>query len=210
MAIRNDFTAGEVLAAADLNDTFGSKVNYPSGGADGNALIKSGTSAAWGSAGGQTLISTTSLTGSSVLVSGIPQTYKNLRLVIRGFYSTTDDGGLTIRVNNDSTANRHLSTNFGNVRNIQFNATSWINSTAGQDNGTTQGFILVDILDYTNTSTWKAALQYQWNVAFDNTAQLNTASLMHSYNQTTAISSLSFAPNSGTFSGGSVLLYGIS
>ena len=28
MAIRTDFTAGEVLAAADLNDTFGVKPNY--------------------------------------------------------------------------------------------------------------------------------------------------------------------------------------
>jgi len=27
MAIRDDFTAGEVLAAADLNDTFASKAN---------------------------------------------------------------------------------------------------------------------------------------------------------------------------------------
>jgi hypothetical protein len=26
MAVRNDFTAGEVLAAADLNDTFAEKV----------------------------------------------------------------------------------------------------------------------------------------------------------------------------------------
>jgi hypothetical protein len=31
MAIRTDFTAGEVLAAADLNDTFGSKLNLAGG-----------------------------------------------------------------------------------------------------------------------------------------------------------------------------------
>jgi len=31
MAIRNDFTAGEVLAAADLNDTFGSRVPFAYG-----------------------------------------------------------------------------------------------------------------------------------------------------------------------------------
>jgi hypothetical protein len=58
MAIRNDFAPGEVLAAADLNDTFGSKLDYPSGGADGDALIKSGTAAAWSApdAAGLTLI----------------------------------------------------------------------------------------------------------------------------------------------------------
>jgi hypothetical protein len=31
MAVRNDFTAGEVLAAADLNDTFGAKLNVAGG-----------------------------------------------------------------------------------------------------------------------------------------------------------------------------------
>jgi hypothetical protein len=31
MAVRNDFTAGEVLAAADLNDTFGAKLNLAGG-----------------------------------------------------------------------------------------------------------------------------------------------------------------------------------
>jgi hypothetical protein len=31
MAIRTDFTAGEVLAAADLNDTFGAKLNIAGG-----------------------------------------------------------------------------------------------------------------------------------------------------------------------------------
>jgi hypothetical protein len=51
MAIRNDFAPGEVLAAADLNDTFGSKLDYPAGGANGDALIKDGTAALWGSAG---------------------------------------------------------------------------------------------------------------------------------------------------------------
>jgi hypothetical protein len=31
MAVRNDFTAGEVLAAADLNDTFGAKLDLAGG-----------------------------------------------------------------------------------------------------------------------------------------------------------------------------------
>jgi hypothetical protein len=31
MAVRNDFTAGEVLAAADLNDTFASKLDLAGG-----------------------------------------------------------------------------------------------------------------------------------------------------------------------------------
>jgi hypothetical protein len=53
MAVRNDFLPGEILASQDLNDTFGAKADYPSGGSDGQALIKSGTTTAWGSAGGK-------------------------------------------------------------------------------------------------------------------------------------------------------------
>jgi hypothetical protein len=85
MAIRNDFAPGEVLAAADLNDTFGSKLDYPSGGADGDALIKSGTSAAWGAAGGLTLIATESFSAvSSVSINGcFTSTYDNYRLMLR-------------------------------------------------------------------------------------------------------------------------------
>ena len=91
MAIRDDFTAGEVLAAADLNDTFGAKVNYPSGGADGNALIKSGTSAAWGSAGGLVHIATESFSAvSSVSLNGVfTSAYANYRLLITAIIATS-------------------------------------------------------------------------------------------------------------------------
>jgi hypothetical protein len=37
--------------ATELDTQLGSKVDYPSGGADGDALIKSGTDAVWGTAG---------------------------------------------------------------------------------------------------------------------------------------------------------------
>lgn len=50
MAVRTSWTAGDVLTAADLTDTFAAKIAYPSGGSDGNVLVKSGTAAAWGTA----------------------------------------------------------------------------------------------------------------------------------------------------------------
>jgi hypothetical protein len=86
MAIRNDFAPGEVLAAADLNDTFGSKVDYPSGGADGDALIKSGTAAAWGAAGGMVLIASETPTAvSSISINGcFSATYKHYRILFVG------------------------------------------------------------------------------------------------------------------------------
>jgi hypothetical protein len=47
------WNAGDILTAADLNAEFGSKADYPTGGSDGQALIKSGTTTAWGAAGGK-------------------------------------------------------------------------------------------------------------------------------------------------------------
>jgi hypothetical protein len=73
MAVRNDFAAGEVLAAADLNDTFASKADYPSGGSNGDLLTKSGTTTAWAapSVAGLTLITAESFSAvSSVSVNG--------------------------------------------------------------------------------------------------------------------------------------------
>ena len=47
--------------------------------------------------GGMTLISTTTLTGASVTLSSIPQTYKNLQLVIRNFKPATDGQQIQMR-----------------------------------------------------------------------------------------------------------------
>jgi hypothetical protein len=49
----------------ELNDVLGSKVDYPSGGADGNALIKDGTSAVWGNAGAGVVLASEAITASS-------------------------------------------------------------------------------------------------------------------------------------------------
>lgn len=47
MAVKTSWVAGEVLTAADLTDTFGSKLDYPTGGNDGDLLAKDGTAAEW-------------------------------------------------------------------------------------------------------------------------------------------------------------------
>jgi hypothetical protein len=47
MAVRDDFTAGEVLAAADLNDTFASKANLASPTFTGTVTIPNVTLGAW-------------------------------------------------------------------------------------------------------------------------------------------------------------------
>ena len=101
MAVRDDFSAGEVLAAADLNDTFASKADYPSGGSNGDLLTKSGTSTAWAtpSVAGLTLVTAESFTAvSSVNINGcFSATYENYQVLIN-FTSQSADATITARM----------------------------------------------------------------------------------------------------------------
>ena len=94
MAIRTDFTAGEVLAAADLNDTFAAKANLasptftgtPAGptAAAGTNTTQLATTAFVQGAGGLVLVASESFSAvSSVSVNGcFTSTYENYRIMI--------------------------------------------------------------------------------------------------------------------------------
>ena len=159
------------------------------------------------SSGGMTLISTTTLSGSSVTLSSIPQTYKNLQLVIRNYDPSADGEGFRIRVNADSGANRHFS-GYGSIQNINqsFNATSWI--VGGPDNGTSNGLTVVNFFDYTNTSTWTLAHNFVIQNHETTPSNLTMEQSHHAYNQTDAITSLVLFVSNGTYTG-TVLLYGV-
>lgn len=93
MAVRNDFTAGEVLAAADLNDTFASKLTYPTGGNDGDLLAKDGTDAEWiaPDPGGLTLITSATLAGSETDINGcFTSTYDNYLITLDTASASSD------------------------------------------------------------------------------------------------------------------------
>jgi hypothetical protein len=107
MAVRNDFTAGEVLAAADLNDTFASKLDYPTGGNDGDALLKDGASAVWGAAGGSVLVASETITAQSdISINGcFTSAFRNYQIVYDIVASTTTNPQLRLRASgSDATA----------------------------------------------------------------------------------------------------------
>ena len=157
--------------------------------------------------GGMTLISTTTLTSSSVTLSSIPTTYKNLQLIVRNYKPSVDGNGFQIRVNADSASNRHYSGyTFQNI-NQSFNATLWI--IGGPDNVEDNGLMVVNIWDYTNTTTWKIASTFSIRNHETAGTNLTMEQSHHAYNQTTAITSLVLSVPSGTFTG-TALLYGVS
>jgi hypothetical protein len=184
-------------------------------GANGTTLVADSSEATglkWATAtsGGMTLINSggTTLTGSSVLISSIPATYKNLELVIRNYLPATDDREIRIRINDDSNANRHYFNETLRV-DASYNATS-IFASPGVDNGVTQGLFYYNFFDYANTTTWKLLKVYSLGNRFDTTTNLGYLESFGAYNQTDAISSLRLFPNSGNFTSGTAYLYGVS
>ena len=158
---------------------------------------------------GLTLLSTTTLSGASVTLSSIPQTYRDLKIVFRNFLPSIDNAYTLLRVNNDSNANRYNNLSFaGAAGTYTFNATFWPAS-EGNDNSVAQGINVIDLYDYTNTTTWKIGQTYRAANNATTTTSINIGRESLFYNQTPAITSLVFSTSSGNFTSGSILLYGV-
>jgi hypothetical protein len=112
------------------------------------------------------------------------------------------------RFNGDATASRH--SNGGWTSAPSFGNAQWNPWTATQTNtaaNCTQ-MVVIEYPNYTNTTTWKQAYSLGWGLDSNNTTQQIIAQRGF-YNQTAAISSLSFFPGSGNFTSGTILLYGV-
>ena len=179
-------------------------------GTTGQYLTTNGTTNSWGtiSVGGMTLISTTTLSGASTTISSIPGTYKNLQVIIRSLRPNTDSTHLLMRVNGDSTASRYRSTGATDSSVLSFDSDSWTQM-YNIDDTATQGIARMDFYDYANTSTWKLVKAVWAFCAGSDPAVIAFTNYNLLYNQTSAISSITLFPATGTWNGGSVLLYGV-
>ena len=190
-------------------------------GTNGQVLTADSTAAtgvAWAtaSAGGMTLISTTNLASvSTVTLSSIPSTYKNLVVVIRNAVTATIETGTFFRLNADSTSNRHVEldgTTWYDGTSLSFNTTV-INSrifTKNSGSGTDYNLGIFEIPDYANTATWKNLSGFLVQSNYNDKTQARRQSVNGVYNQTSAISSLQIFTGSGNWNSGTVLLYGVS
>ena len=164
------------------------------------------------SSGGMTLISTTSLaSGSSVTISSIPGTYKNLVLVIRNFFPSMNGTNLRLRFNGD--ANSRYSqvqgfTNLGNATATSMNIAGGSLTQIGNTAGENKTLISTTIPDYANAVTIKVVESVFYGNSGTSGGFVGTLGL-GGYNQTTAITSIDLLPDQGNFNGGSALLYGV-
>lgn len=160
--------------------------------------------------GGMTLLSTTTLSGSSTLVSSISGSYKNLYIEITNFKPATDDARLYMRPNSVSTANTYYNGEYSLAAGgYAFNDTTWT-LTLGSDNTTASNISTFVIPDYANTTTWKVITGTSFNnSATAPTTTVSYRSIIGASNITAAISSLYFHTSTGNFTSGTVKVYGV-
>jgi hypothetical protein len=155
------------------------------------------------SSGGMTLISTTTLSGTTTTITGIPSTYKNLQIVISDI-TTASNSLIDIKPNNISpdtlTSIRVTGSTLGSG-----NATDAFGCTAGSNiNGVKNVFIL-EIFDYAS-SRYKIARQTYLLPTFASGDQRGF--VIGGYTTGTVISSLTI--NSGvSMTAGTCLIYGV-
>jgi hypothetical protein len=156
--------------------------------------------------GALTSLETGSLTGASVTTGTLSGSYRYLYVVIKNLRPATDATSLRMRFNGDSNSRYNSTTNVGSVS--VFDETT-IGLTGNVDNGASTSLIHMVIPEYANTTTWKfvdvvaivndsttaTSVQYRRQYGF--------------YNQTSAITTLTFLMSSGNFTSGDYTVYGV-
>jgi hypothetical protein len=182
-------------------------------GTDGQVLVADSAQAdgvnwATPSAGGMTLISTTTLTGASVTLSSIPSGYNHLYLLVKGVNPSTN-ANLSFRINGVSTVSTYRNDTSNDVIANSFGQAAIPMSNNNIPSGQTLNSFSTFFWDYSNSNNWKLTTADNF---FQSTVT-TTESLYHRrwglHNQTTAITSLVIFLSSGTFSAGTALLYGV-
>jgi hypothetical protein len=166
--------------------------------------------AAPASGGGMTLLSTTTLSGASTTISSISQSYNSLFIVATLVnLSTSHRFRLAPNAATTSSTGAYTSSdNSGNPESqiyadeyIQFTPRNFL---AGSN--TTNSWALT-INNYTSTASHKP---FEFTGSFiDDTSRKAPVMGGGSFRSNTEITSLEFSPSFGTFSGGTILVYGV-
>ena len=160
--------------------------------------------------GGMTLLTSGSLTGSSVTTASLSQSYVNLFVIIRDWYPATDAVRLRARVNGVSAANSYVQgINAGSASINPFNET-YIGLSIDTDNTVHKNIATIFIPDYANTVTYKYLYSDSFAVNDATTTSLSIYAGIYGITQAIdAVSTLTFFPSSGNFSGGNYYVYGV-
>ena len=201
-------TTGDIIYASGANTPARLGV-----GSTGNVLTVAGGVPTWAapSAGGMTQLATGNIGSNMVTtISSISGAYNNLLLVIRNYKPSNDGDSLCVRVNSDSTSNRHSQVSVGSGGPNTFTGTYWLLDN-GQDDTNNGYTAYVQFNDYANTTTWKTGNVWSSAVNAATPTSYVYWNRWSTYNQVDAITSLQLFstvqqnnPNGGTY-----ILYGV-
>lgn len=158
--------------------------------------------------GGMTLISTTTLSGTSVTLSSIPSTYKHLLLTFSNV-TTNSNSYFTLKPNNASNCN-YQSWDMGNATGtvssysasaFSFNTNTAVSSSSAENAGS------LWIYDYASTTLRKNLIS---SFGYSSPSSVRAAVNVGLCNTTSAVSSIVFDVGGNTFTAGTLLLYGVS
>jgi hypothetical protein len=164
-----------------------------------------------GIGGGMTLLATSPLTGASVTVSSISQNYKHLLVLFKGVYTSASEN-ITIRLNGDSGTNY----NWVYTRVITSTVTGLASSgSTYYQCSTATGNSSTPINQLTNSAIWLyryTDTDYQEisSASYGYQAGYSYHSATGVYDKNAAITSITYLPLTGNWSGGTAYLYGVS
>ena len=165
---------------------------------------------ATGVTAGMTVISSGSLTGASVAVTGIAG-YKNLQLQLANFYPATAGQSVLIRLNNNSTASTYqklwFRSNDGGIINNSDGSWPLDNAVTGSSATSSNTSLNFNIYNVADTSSHKVA---DMNFYYTSTTPANILIFgACRFISTVAVTQVNIVTSSGNFGGGTYILYGI-
>ena len=157
--------------------------------------------------GGMTLLSTTTLSGASTTISSISQSYNYLLVNYYGI--TTSNNGVDVSVNPQIAGNASFnyfssrSSNVFNTNNSQIYNNQYQWASANSDNGHT--LVLYDYASANGYKAFNVSGIYNSNTAGTSQAWMGAGA----FNGISPIDTIRFSVNGGTFTAGTVKIYGV-
>jgi hypothetical protein len=182
-------------------------------GSTGNVLTVSGGVPTWAApagGGGITLISSTSFTGSTLTLSSIPTTYKNLYCEITGVYGDSTYQDVSVRFNSDTATNYDYG-KFGSqgtgtdISNAAAQTSFQIVSSGTNSGASEKSSAFLNIYNYAQTTVPVVFMGFGRGKQDTN---FKSIFINGQYRNAANVTSISFIASAGNFSAGTVKLYG--
>jgi hypothetical protein len=183
-------------------------------GNSGKYLTTNGTAESWGtiSAGGMTLLSTTTLSGASTLITGIDQSYTNLIVVIHSMTNATADGSFRLEWNTLTSGQGQRAIGWASPNTYPGDMTqnqkqnNSISVPNNFDRTSNANVVYINTQNYSNTTFEKPQ---QVSITYTATTGQAAVSFQGSNRNLAGITDMNIFNTGGNWSTGTVLIYGV-